>query len=201
MPILRDIPMDDEGEDDDELPALQTVPVDELSEDEDDSDDEDETPKKGKPYSSPLSSAPPSPSNVFETPSAKQLFPYFASSLSPAPASSSPMCTPRTERKLMNERIQIQRQGTLAKKKAAEHTAKAKEQAERDLQKQREEEDKKGGSLKPDTATRRLTFIKSDTFQKVRHMGLIVFQLRHIAKHVLALSRPNTKLGFLLALD
>ncbi|KAJ6615692.1 hypothetical protein B0H10DRAFT_2164795 [Mycena sp. CBHHK59/15] len=41
----------------------------------------------------------------------------------------------------------------------------------------------------------------SDTFQKVRHMGLIVFQLRHIAKHVLALSRPNTKLGFLLALD
>ncbi|KAJ7469745.1 hypothetical protein B0H11DRAFT_2435299 [Mycena galericulata] len=39
------------------------------------------------------------------------------------------------------------------------------------------------GSLKPDTATRRLTFIMSDTFQKGRHMGLIVFQLRHIAKH------------------
>jgi hypothetical protein len=113
-------------------------PADELSDDEEDSDDEDETPTKRKeiPYSSPLSDAP-------RTPSPLKLFPFFEAALSPMPRSSSPMYTPRTQQKVTNERIQIQRRETLEKKKAAALAEKEQKKAEKGLQKEQEEQAKK----------------------------------------------------------
>ncbi|KAJ7738789.1 hypothetical protein B0H16DRAFT_1465635 [Mycena metata] len=54
---------------------------------------------------------------------------------------------------------------------------------------------KKGGSLKPDTATRRLVFINSDTSQKGQHMGLISLEFRHIAKLTLVALRHTPIYG------
>ncbi|KAJ7911260.1 hypothetical protein B0H13DRAFT_1875918 [Mycena leptocephala] len=115
---------------------LLTVPADELSDDEEDSDDEDETPTKRKeiPYSSPLSDVPRTPS---------PLFPFFEAALAPMPQSSSPMYTPRMQRKVINERIQIQRRETLENKKAAALAEKEQKKAAKGLQKEQEEQAKK----------------------------------------------------------
>ncbi|KAJ7486591.1 hypothetical protein FB451DRAFT_1534500 [Mycena latifolia] len=146
----NDLPLSDpfsaSEDEDEELPALQSVPVEELTDDEDDSADEDETPKrKRNQSSSPLSPAP--ASSAPASPAGRNLFPFFSaalsSPLSDGPASSSPMYTPRTERKLLKERVQMQRQETIAGKKAAEDAEKAERKAAMEAQKNREEQEKR----------------------------------------------------------
>ncbi|KAJ7235067.1 hypothetical protein C8J57DRAFT_1572916 [Mycena rebaudengoi] len=151
MPGLNEIQCSDGEEEEEEghagMPALQKVPENELTDDDEDSDweDDEDTPKKITPTasaSSPLSQAPDTPpKKIIEA--QLRFFPSFSSPLSPVPSSpptglamlsSSPMYTPRVERKITLERIQRARFETTQRNKAA---LRSKEEAEEATEKQR----------------------------------------------------------------
>ncbi|KAJ6595217.1 hypothetical protein DFH09DRAFT_1413281 [Mycena vulgaris] len=134
---------DEDEEDEEYLPALQRVP-DDQDDSEDEDEDEMETPKKKNPASSPLSDAPPSDTAL----NARELFPFFASSLSPLPQtppaagsmlSSSPMYTPTTETKVLTARAHQKRVETLQRVKEGAEA----EEVARIQQLAKEEQDKK----------------------------------------------------------
>jgi hypothetical protein len=147
MPTLHDIPEDDDGSEDDreyeDLPDLQAVPADEITDDEDlNSDDEEDRLPRSSPFSFRATSSEPEDDYDVSSPLSaahssdeegvveQNLTPARLSSpLSEAPAtpvaapvvaSSSPMYTPRTERKVVTQMITDKRLATRENNRVAE---------------------------------------------------------------------------------
>ncbi|KAJ7264138.1 hypothetical protein C8J57DRAFT_1624548 [Mycena rebaudengoi] len=132
MPTLHDIPEDDDGSEDDreyeDLPDLQAVPADEITDDEDlNSDDEEDRLPRSSPFSFRATSSEPeddydvsSPLSAAHSSDEEGVRLPRQPVAAPVVASSSPMYTPRTERKVVTQMITDKRLATRENNRVAE---------------------------------------------------------------------------------